>query len=55
MIIHGAVVHWSAPNRSDKPRPAFSLHVVEGDGVDWPASNWLQRPETDPMPPLFEE
>ncbi|KAA0146272.1 hypothetical protein FNF27_07736 [Cafeteria roenbergensis] len=55
VIIHGAVVHWSAPNRSDTPRPAFSLHVVEGDGVEWPSSNWLQRPPSDPIPPLFEE
>jgi phytanoyl-CoA hydroxylase len=55
VLIHGAVVHWSAPNTSSIPRPAFSMHVVEGkEGISWPADNWLQRPADVPFRSLFD-
>jgi len=54
VLIHGAVVHWSAPNTSETARPAFSMHACEGaEGFSWPADNWLQRPEDVPFRALF--
>lgn len=42
VLIHGAVVHYSGPNKSEKRRNAYSLHVIDGK-YDYPATNWLQR------------
>lgn len=44
VVIHGRLPHWSAPNRSDHSRHAFTLHVIEGS-ADYPDDNWLQRPD----------
>lgn len=45
VILHCALVHYSAENFSEKPRHAYSIHVVDGrEGVVYPADNWLQRP-----------
>ena len=38
----GRLPHYSAPNRSDKARHAYTLHVVDGR-ADYPATNWIQR------------
>jgi phytanoyl-CoA hydroxylase len=35
--------HYSCQNTSSKSRHAFTLHVSETD-ADWPAKNWIQRP-----------
>ena len=54
VLIHGSVVHFSEPNTSDKARPAFTMHVVEGDeGVAYPADNWLQF-ESGVFPELYQ-
>ena len=34
VLLHGALPHWSDVNRSDQPRQAYTLHVVDG-GADW--------------------
>ncbi len=44
IALHGSLPHRSAPNRSSKPRLAFTLHCIEAD-ADYPESNWLQRPD----------
>eukprot|EP00762_Andalucia_godoyi_P007470 ANDGO_07841.mRNA.1 Phytanoyl-CoA dioxygenase 2 len=51
VVLHGAVVHYSYANASAASRHAYSLHVVDlVPGVsDWSASNWLQRPPSDPF------
>jgi phytanoyl-CoA hydroxylase len=50
VLIHSAVVHYSAENTSDTPRHAYSIHVIDGkDGVAYPADNWLQRPAEFPF------
>lgn len=41
VIIHGSVIHKSAPNLSDKSRYIYTFHVVEGE-AKYPADNWLQ-------------
>lgn len=43
VVLHGLLPHASAPNRSARPRHAYSLHVIDGR-ADYPADNWLQRP-----------
>lgn len=42
VVLHGAVAHWSAPNRSARSRHAYTLHIIEGT-AEYPADNWLQR------------
>lgn len=48
VIFHGRAPHMSAANRSDKPRHAYTLHIVDG-AAKWPPENWLQRPEDLPF------
>lgn len=43
IALHGTLPHYSAPNHSQKPRLAFTLHCIEAD-ADYPENNWLQRP-----------
>ena len=43
VVLHGLLPHASAPNRSARPRHAYSLHVIDGC-ADYPPDNWLQRP-----------
>jgi phytanoyl-CoA hydroxylase len=43
VVLHGLLPHASAPNRSARPRHAYTLHVIDGC-ADYPADNWLQRP-----------
>jgi phytanoyl-CoA hydroxylase len=42
VVLHGALPHYSAPNRSDASRHAFLLHFVDGS-VPYAPTNWLQR------------
>lgn len=47
ILLHGLLPHLSGPNRSDRSRHAYTIHVVDG-ACDYPASNWLQRAAHDP-------
>jgi phytanoyl-CoA hydroxylase len=48
ILLHGLLPHRSDANRSDRPRDAYTVHVVDGTARYLP-DNWLQR---DPsMPP----
>jgi phytanoyl-CoA hydroxylase len=42
IVLHGLLPHYSAPNRSDRSRHAYTLHFVDGR-VPYAATNWLQR------------
>lgn len=44
VCFQGKLPHYSAPNRSDKSRQAFTLHVTDGK-TDYAQSNWLQSNE----------
>ncbi len=44
VVLHGLLPHWSSPNRSDRSRHAYTLHVIEGR-ADYRVDNWLQRPD----------
>lgn len=41
VCFHGLLPHYSAPNRSDRSRHAYSLHVTDAR-TSYAASNWLQ-------------
>jgi phytanoyl-CoA hydroxylase len=43
VLLHGALPHRSGPNRSDRPRHAYTLHAIDGTAAYLP-DNWLQRP-----------
>jgi phytanoyl-CoA hydroxylase len=44
VVLHGLLPHYSAPNRSETSRHAYTLHVVDGRARYAP-DNWLQRNE----------
>lgn len=48
LIFGGLFPHMSSANRSDKSRHAYTLHVIDG-AADYPADNWLRRPEHLPL------
>lgn len=45
-------MHKSEANLSDRSRHAYTFHVVENEGTDYDAGNWLQYPEGKPFPAL---
>ena len=48
VVFHGRLPHYSAPNRSDSSRHAYTLHVVDGT-AEYAPENWLQRNATLPV------
>ena len=42
VLFHGLLPHYSPPNRSDKPRHAYTLHVTDG-ACEYSDLNWIQR------------
>jgi phytanoyl-CoA hydroxylase len=42
VVFHGLLPHWSAPNRSERSRHAYTLHATDGRAA-YAAHNWLQR------------
>jgi phytanoyl-CoA hydroxylase len=43
VLLDGALPHLSGPNRSDRPRHAYTLHAIDG-ATRYLEDNWLQRP-----------
>src|SRR5476649_1288275 len=43
VVLHGLLPHASAANRSDRPRHAYALHLIDGHAF-YDTDNWLQRP-----------
>ncbi len=41
VVFHGLLPHYSAPNRSEKSRQAYTLHVTDGQS-QYAEENWLQ-------------
>lgn len=48
VVLHGLLPHWSGPNRSDRSRQAYSLHLIDA-AADYPDDAWLQRPPELPL------
>lgn len=44
VLFHDHLPHASEPNRSERSRHAFTMHVAPRD-VSWSSRNWLQRPQ----------
>jgi len=42
VVLHGLLPHWSGPNRSDRSRHAYTLHVIDG-ATEYLSDNWLKR------------
>lgn len=42
VVLHGLLPHASAPNRSERPRRAYAMHLIDGM-ARYEADNWLQR------------
>ncbi|MEP0391696.1 MAG: phytanoyl-CoA dioxygenase family protein [Erythrobacter sp.] len=42
VLFHGLLPHYSPPNRSDRPRHAYTLHVTDG-ACEYSDLNWIQR------------
>ncbi len=51
VVLHGLLPHWSGVNRSPVSRHAYALHCISAS-ADYPAWNWLQRPDDMPLRPL---
>ena len=47
VVFHGLLPHYSAPNRSERSRHAFTLHAVDGRARYAP-TNWIQRGDDFP-------
>ncbi|MEY2784376.1 MAG: hypothetical protein RL277_580 [Planctomycetota bacterium] len=43
VLLDGALPHLSGPNRSDKPRHAYTVHAIDAR-ARYLEDNWLQRP-----------
>jgi phytanoyl-CoA hydroxylase len=43
VVLNGLLPHASAPNRSERPRHAYALHMIDGR-AEYSPDNWLQRP-----------
>jgi phytanoyl-CoA hydroxylase len=48
VIFNGRTPHLSGPNRSDKSRHAYTLHVID-QACHYPPENWLQRSPDLPL------
>jgi phytanoyl-CoA hydroxylase len=48
VVFHGRLPHYSAPNRSNVSRHAYTLHVVDGK-TQYAPENWLQREANFPV------
>ena len=48
VVFHGLLPHWSAPNRSERSRHAYTLHATDGRAV-YAGHNWLQRSDRVPV------
>ncbi|OGB04296.1 MAG: phytanoyl-CoA dioxygenase [Burkholderiales bacterium RIFCSPHIGHO2_12_FULL_69_20] len=48
VCFQGLLPHWSAPNRSDRSRHAYTLHATDGR-AHYAAHNWLQRSPALPV------
>ncbi len=48
VVLHGALPHYSAANRSSKSRYAYTLHAISG-AAQYLDDNWLQRGPNLPL------
>jgi len=48
IVLHGHLPHRSGPNRSDRSRHAYALHLIDG-ACKYSADNWLRRADDMPL------
>jgi phytanoyl-CoA hydroxylase len=44
VLLHGLLPHLSGPNRSERPRHAYTVHAIDA-AAHYREDNWLQRPK----------
>jgi phytanoyl-CoA hydroxylase len=44
VLLHGLLPHLSGPNRSERPRHAYTVHAIDAR-AKYADDNWLQRPK----------
>ena len=54
VLIHGRVLHKSAPNTSPLSRHAYTFHVYDSAATEYSDLNWLQPTAELPFPPLYQ-
>ena len=54
VCFHGRLPHFSGPNRSERSRHAYTLHVTDG-ACRWSELNWLRRAPQLPVRGLARE
>ena len=47
------VYHKSERNTSEKPRHAYTFHIIETEGSHYASKNWLQPTPQSPLPRLY--
>ncbi|XP_014369840.2 phytanoyl-CoA dioxygenase domain-containing protein 1 [Papilio machaon] len=53
ILLHGNVVHKSAPNKSDKSRHAYTFHAIEKHQNTYSPDNWLQEGPNAPFVNIY--
>lgn len=53
VLIHGLVVHRSAPNNSENPRWIYTFHAYDKSRAAYLADNWLQASDNDTFMPIY--
>ena len=48
VLLHGSLPHRSGPNRSDRSRHAYTLHLIDG-ACRYSPDNWLRRSPDQPL------
>jgi phytanoyl-CoA hydroxylase len=48
VLLHGLLPHYSGPNRSERSRHAYSVHVIDA-AATYPVDNWLRRSPDLPL------
>ncbi|KAH7700745.1 Phytanoyl-CoA dioxygenase, partial [Aphelenchoides avenae] len=55
VLIHGAAIHKSEPNRSAKSRHAYTFHIIDRQSEHtWSPLNWPQETEDYKFPLLHD-
>ncbi|XP_046412186.1 phytanoyl-CoA dioxygenase domain-containing protein 1 homolog [Neodiprion fabricii] len=54
VLLHGKIIHYSEPNKSQKSRHAYTIHAYETKNVEFSKENWIQPPQPEGFPLLYK-
>jgi phytanoyl-CoA hydroxylase len=55
VLLDGSLVHFSEANTSSMPRHAYTLHIIETEDCEYPASNWLLNAGTTNFAKMYDQ